>query len=87
MDKWICIKKYEVKEDSEYHQPEVEFTFYVGDRALIKEYNYNGDIFIGPEGKNTDSAIPMWLVDKHVYNYFITAAQWREQQINSIIND
>ena len=72
-DKWICIKKYEI-----------DFISNIGDIVLIIEYD-NGAIFIGPYSKN--DTVPMWVGNKEVYKHFITMAQWREQQINSIIND
>ena len=76
-DKWICIKKYDV-----INKRRIDYTFNVGDNAYIKDY-LGGGIFIGSYSKN--DTIPMWIVNEHVYKHFITLAQWREKQINEIL--
>ena len=88
MNKWICIKKYVIDDELPESSPAKNQTgfcvFNISDNALIKKYD-NGTIFIGPYSEN--DTIPMWVVDENVYDHFITMAQWRERQINSIIND
>ena len=79
MTKWTCIKRYNVLTD--------KTRFYeIGQNATIVEYN-NGNIFIGPYSDNDNACIPMWVVDKKVYEHFITLSEWRERQINSILNE
>ena len=91
LDKWICIKEYKtpiLKIGS--NTPEDSFTFKVGDECIIKQYTFNkytDKIYIGLYPTDNDSAIPMYVAKIDAYKHFITLAEWREKQINSILDD
>ena len=80
MNKWICIKEYK---DECVH-------FKIGDFASIIEYDSgntdSGNIYIG-QYNHEGGAIPMWGAGRNIFKYFITLSQWREQQINSILDE
>ena len=76
MNKWICIKDYTIKDYTDLH-------IKVGDYVFIVDYP-EGDIYLGMYG--TDS-VPMYEVNKKVYKHFVTMAEWREKQINSILDE
>ena len=81
--KWVCIKKYKIGNDDF-----GEKTFQVGDIAIIinsTTKNGSNHIYIGPY--DTGNSIPMWEGYDNIFEHFVTISQWREQQINSIIND
>lgn len=73
--KLICIKEYK---DKNLH-------FKIGDFASVILYD-NGNLFISIYTKKA-GAIPMYPLKKEALDNFITLAQWRERQIDSILND
>jgi len=80
--KLICIKEYK---DKNLH-------FKIGDFASVILYN-NGNLYISiytPLLLGCDvekaGAIPMYPVKKETLDNFITLAEWRERQIDSILD-
>ena len=79
MNKYICIKKFVI-----YFNNEPCKIFEIGEVAYIIKYKIVNYIGIYVEN---DLSIPMWATNNEVFKYFVNIVEWRNQQIDEILND
>ena len=80
--RWVCIKNINFANSNSDH---------LNSKYFFKRFDYIdiisiGNIFIGTK-KNGDECCKVLFTKKEIFNNFITQAEWREEQINLILED
>jgi hypothetical protein len=90
-DKVVCIKDAEYYLDE--HNPDItEILYKYGEIYTIRVANFNDIFYINVKRNDKDSNTSFYLEEpidewNKFSDYFITLAEWRDKQINSILDE
>jgi len=84
-DKLICIKPYIFRQKEYYTQGKEYEILSIGHKTLYVQSNLYGGTW---QGAMWFSRVEVSIVgNRNLVEYFITLAEWREQQIKSVIDE